>query len=148
MKICKPGTSFDELYEATADVVNSGLVKLGLYKSLEFNEIMNTETGRNRYYPHGCCHHIGLDVHDKGDYEVLEENMVFTIEPGIYIPSGSPVDEKWWDIPVRIEDDFLVTKEGCELLSDMAPRTSEEIEKLMEERSAFESIVLPDIDEK
>jgi len=147
-EVCKPGTTFDELYAATADVVNGGLVELGLYKSTRPIDFINTETGRNRYYPHGCCHHIGLDVHDKGEYDVLRENMVITIEPGIYIPAGSPADEKWWDIPVRIEDDFLVTKDGCELLSDMAPRTSDEIEELMKEESAFEGIVLPDIDGK
>ena len=49
---------------------------------------------------------------------------------------------------MRIEDDFLITEEGCELLSDMAPRKSEEIEKLMKETSPFDQIILPDIDEK
>ena len=63
--------------------------------------------------------------------------MVITIEPGIYIPEGSPCDEKWWDIPVRIEDDYLIKKDGIELLSDDAPRKSGEIEKLMKENSAF-----------
>ncbi len=147
-EVCRPGTKFSDLYAATVEVINNGLVELGLYKSNDPKDIVNTETGRNRYYPHGCCHHIGLDVHDKGEYDVLEENMVITIEPGIYIPADSPAPKKWWDIPVRIEDDFLITKDGCELLSDMAPRTSDEIEKLMEETSAFESIVLPDIEEK
>ena len=110
---------------------------LGLYKSLDSADVFNPETGRNRYYPHGCCHHIGLDVHDKGTYGLLQQNMVITIEPGIYIPNGSPCDEKWWDIPVRIEDDFLITKDGCELLSDLAPRKSDEIEELMKESSVF-----------
>jgi len=73
---------------------------------------------------------------------------VITIEPGIYIPSGSPTDPKWWDIPVRIEDDFLIQKEGCELLSDLAPRKSNEIEKLMKEPSVFDEVVLPNIDEE
>ncbi len=147
-KICKPGTKFTDLYAATADVINNGLVELGLYKSSDPKDIVNADTGRNRYYPHGCCHHIGLDVHDKGEYDVLEENMVITIEPGIYISKDSPAPQKWWDIPVRIEDDFLITKDGCELLSDMAPRTSDEIEALMKETSPFEGIVLPDIDGK
>lgn len=143
MDICKAGTSFDELYLATLEVVNNGLMEIGLYESLDTTDVFNPETGRNRYYPHGCCHHIGLDVHDKGTYDLLEENMVITIEPGIYIPEGSPCDEKWWDIPVRIEDDFLITNEGCELLSDLAPRKSEDIEKLMKEPSVFNSFDLP-----
>ncbi|MDH5602354.1 MAG: aminopeptidase P N-terminal domain-containing protein, partial [Cyclobacteriaceae bacterium] len=59
-KICREGTTFKALYEETARVVNEGLVALGIYKSLEKKDIINTATGRNRYYPHGCCHHIGL----------------------------------------------------------------------------------------
>lgn len=140
---CKAGVSFSTLYETTAKIVNQGLVDLGLYESLTMEAIVNPETGRNRYYPHGCCHHIGLDVHDKGFYDALEENMTITIEPGIYIPNGSPADKKWWDIPVRIEDDYLITKDGCELLSDKAPRKSDEIEKLMKENSIFTDYELP-----
>lgn len=143
---CKEGTTFKALYDATAMVVNEGLVELGLYKSTDPKDMINPETGRNRYYPHGCCHHIGLDVHDKGEYVKLEENMVITIEPGIYIPEGSPTDKKWWNIPVRIEDDFLIKKDGCELLSDKAPRNSEEIEKLMAQPSAFDAVKLPDLE--
>ncbi|MTI20599.1 aminopeptidase P family protein, partial [Fulvivirga sp. RKSG066] len=145
-KICKEGTSFQDLYLATAEVINQGLVDLGLYRSTNQKDIENPETGRNRYYPHGCCHHIGLDVHDNGEYIKLEENMVITIEPGIYITEGSPADEKWWNIPVRIEDDFLIKKDGCELLSDKAPRKSEEIEKLMAEPSPFDAIELPELE--
>ena len=119
-----------------------------MYESTDETDMINPETGRNRYYPHGCCHHIGLDVHDKGEYDVLTANMVITIEPGIYIPENSPADEKWWNIPVRIEDDYLITKDGCELLSNMAPRKSSEIEALMKESSPFDAIVLPNLDEK
>ena len=144
--ICNAGTSFDDLYLATLEVVNNGLLELGLYKSLDTADVFNPDTGRNRYYPHGCCHHIGLDVHDKGFYDLLEENMVITIEPGIYIPEGSPCDEKWWDIPVRIEDDFLITKDGCELLSDLAPRKSEDVEAVMKEPSVFNDFDLPTIE--
>ncbi len=146
MKICKAGTQFSDLYMATAEVINNGLVELGIYKSTKREDVINPETGRNRYYPHGCCHHIGLDVHDKGEYVQLEENMLITIEPGIYIPEGSPTDEKWWNIPVRIEDDYLITKEGCELLSDRAPRTTDDIEQLMAQPSPFDAVVLPDLE--
>lgn len=146
MKVCKEGTTFKEIYQATADIINQGLVDLGIYKSLEKEDIINPATGRNRYYPHGCCHHIGLDVHDKGEYDTLQANMVITIEPGIYIPEGSPCDPKWWNIPVRIEDDFLVTPDGYELLSEAAPRKSEEIEALMQEPSPFDAIELPSLE--
>ncbi|MEP2277680.1 MAG: aminopeptidase P family protein [Reichenbachiella sp.] len=142
---CKAGIPFSVLYETTKEIVNNGLVELGLYESVADEDVINPETGRNRYYPHGCCHHIGLDVHDKGMYGDLEENMTITIEPGIYIPSGSPSDKKWWDIPVRIEDDYLITKDGCELMSNKAPRKSDEIEELMKESSIFTDYQLPEL---
>jgi len=143
MAVCRDGATFKEIYQATAEVINQGLLELGIFKSLEKEDMVNPATGRNRYYPHGCCHHIGLDVHDKGNYDTLRANMVITIEPGIYIPEGSPCDPKWWDIPVRIEDDFLVTENGYELLSGAAPRRSEEIEVLMKETSFFNNTDLP-----
>ena len=136
MKICKPGTAFDELKVVTQKVINQGLRELGIIAS---------EKTSHLYYPHGCCHHIGLDVHDRGVYDTLRENMVITIEPGIYIPEGSKCDKKWWNIAVRIEDDYLVTKEGYELLSKLAPRKPEDIEAMMAQKSAFEDFELPDL---
>ena len=64
MAICKEGASFEELYLATLQVINQGLLKLGIVKSLEKEDLIDPKTGRHRYYPHGCCHHIGLDVHE------------------------------------------------------------------------------------
>lgn len=147
-ELCKEGTTFAALTAITEKVINAGLVELGLYKSTDKSEIVDPATGRNRYNPHGCCHHIGLDVHDKGNYDLLKEGMVITIEPGIYVRNGSPADQRWWDIPVRIEDDFLVKKDGCELLSEMAPRKSEEIEKVMKESSVLQNFQLPNLDRK
>ncbi|GAA5029443.1 Xaa-Pro aminopeptidase [Marivirga lumbricoides] len=146
MKVCKAGTPFSELYQQTLVIINEGLLELGIVKSLEPKDLIDPKTGRHRYYPHGCCHHIGLDVHDAGNYKLLEEGMVITIEPGIYIPEGSPCDPKWWNIPVRIEDDYLITADGFELLSKDAPRKSDEIEALMKEVSAFTQFNLPDLE--
>ncbi len=120
-------------------IINEGLAKLGVIKSP--NE-------RHGYFPHGTSHHIGLDVHDPGNYGLFEENMVVTMEPGIYIPEGSPCDKKWWGIAVRIEDDILVTKNGPINLSGEAPRKSEEIEKMMAQPSVLDSFLLPDLDKK
>ncbi|MFN8340874.1 MAG: aminopeptidase P family protein [Cyclobacteriaceae bacterium] len=136
MKICKPGTSFTSIYQATKEIIDKGLIELGIAKPGE----------RHNYYPHGCCHHIGLDVHDRGPYEVLEENMAITIEPGIYIPENSPCDPKWWGIAVRIEDDFLVTRGGFEHLSVLGPRTVKDIEETMKLPSPLDAFVLPDLD--
>jgi Xaa-Pro aminopeptidase len=139
MKICKEGTSFGDLTAATKKIINKGLAELG---------IISSETEQHMYYPHGCCHHIGLDVHDKGNYDKLMENMVITIEPGIYIPENSQCDKKWWGIAVRIEDDYLVKKDGYEHLSLGAPRRVDEIEALMKLPSALDDFQLPAIDVK
>lgn len=137
MKICKPGTQFNQLKKVTDDVIDKGLKELGIIKS---------ESEQHFFYPHGCCHHIGLDVHDRGRYDYLRENMVFTIEPGIYIPENSKCDKKWWGIAVRIEDNFLVTNSGCEHLSLLAPRETQEIELMMAQPSALDDFILPDLD--
>ncbi len=81
----------------------------------------------DRYFVHGLSHWLGMDVHDVGDYGTpLAPGMVFTIEPGIYIPEE--------EIGIRIEDDVLVTEQGYELLSGAAPRHPDEIEALMATR--------------
>jgi Xaa-Pro aminopeptidase len=95
------------------------------------------------YYIHGVSHHLGLDVHDKNVTPLLKENMVITVEPGIYIPKGSPCDPKWWDIAVRIEDDVVITKNGFENLSKDSPRKVEEVEKMAAKESAVNQLVLP-----
>ena len=118
-------------------IVNQGLFQLGIINSLD---------EKHPYYPHGTSHHIGLDVHDPGNYGNFEENMVVTMEPGIYIPDGSNCDERWWGIGIRIEDDILVTKTGPENLSAEAPRTIEEIEKMMAKKSILDDFVLPNLD--
>lgn len=148
MSIAKAGVPFSAIYDTTLAVINKGLLELGIIKSLNEEDLIDPSTGRHRYYPHGCCHHIGLDVHDLGQYGLLETNMVITIEPGIYIPEGSPCDEKWWGIPVRIEDDYIILDDGIEMLSKDAPRSSSEVEKLMKEESAFGKFNLPSLDEK
>lgn len=136
MKICKPGTTFAQLTMVTKRVVNQGLKQLGIIES---------ENEQHLYYPHGCCHHIGLDVHDRGAYDVLRENMVITIEPGIYIPENAACDKKWWGIAVRIEDDYLITRNGHEHLSASAPRTVEAIEATMKMPSPLDDFVLPEL---
>ena len=79
------------------------------------------------YFIHGLSHWLGMDVHDVGDYGTpLKPGMVFTIEPGIYLPAEA--------LGVRIEDDVLVTANGAEWLSARAPKTTVEIERLMSSR--------------
>jgi len=133
MAACKPGTAFSEVDAIAKRVINQGLAELGII----------VRGQRHRYFPHGTSHHLGLDVHDRGSYGPLEEGMVLTVEPGIYIPEGSDCDPKWWNIAVRIEDDVLITESGYINLSEDAPRTSEAIESMMEKPSILEDWVLP-----
>ena len=131
---CRPGSEFNAPNKATQEVVASGLLALGIIKKKE---------EFRRYYPHGASHYLGLDVHDRGSYGPLQAGNVITVEPGIYIPVGSPCDSKWWNIGVRIEDDALITTTGYENLSAEAPRTVADIEKLMAQPSALEAWKLP-----
>lgn len=125
-KILKEGTNFQDIEKTARDVVTKGLVQLGILKDEKENRL---------YYPHGCSHFLGLDVHDKGIYDKLAENMIITVEPGIYIPEGSACDKKWWGIAVRIEDDILIKKDGYENLSVLAARKAEDVEKMAAQKS-------------
>lgn len=131
------GTSMQTPNKEAVKIINEGLYALGIIKSAK---------AYHSYFPHGSMHHIGLDVHDPGNYNKFEENMVVTMEPGIYIPKGSDCDEKWWGIAVRIEDDILITKNGPVNLSARAPRTSEAIEAAMQLPSVLDSFNLPKLD--
>lgn len=133
-KTLKDGSKWPDASRVARDVIAEGLFKLGIIKN-------KSEVGK--YYPHGLGHHIGLDVHDKGTYDTLRQNMVVTIEPGIYIPKNSDCDKKWWSIAVRIEDDALITKDGYELLSSFAPRSIDAIEKMIAEKSVLDNYKLP-----
>ncbi len=131
------GNNFRVSHQATQRIINNGLLKLGIIKSL---------TEKHNYYPHGSSHHIGLDVHDPGEYGTFKANMVITVEPGIYIPENSDCDKKWWGIAVRIEDDILVTDRDPVNLSALAPRKADEIEKMMQQESVLSGFVLPILD--
>ena len=127
------GNSFNDIYLKSYDIIAKGLIDLG---------IIDDYREARKYYPHGVSHHIGLDVHDPGSRNLME-NMVITVEPGIYIPENSNTDPKWWNIGVRIEDDILITNSGPVNLSIDAPRRSDEIEVIMAEDSPINQLVLP-----
>lgn len=128
IKACKAGNRFWEPNIMATQVIQRRLLGLGIIKKP--NDV-------NKYFMHGTSHYLGLDVHDAGLYGNLVPGNVITVEPGIYIPEGSDCDPKWWNIGVRIEDDILITNGEPENLSESAPRTIEEIEKLMKEISIF-----------
>ncbi|MET0050122.1 MAG: Xaa-Pro aminopeptidase [Candidatus Thiodiazotropha sp.] len=132
----KPGNHWNDPHNAAVKVITRGLIKLGILKGTPAKLIR--EDKYKPFFPHRTGHWIGMDVHDVGDYKVdgawrlLEPGMVMTIEPGLYIPAGMKgVAKKWWDIGIRIEDDVLVTREGCEVLTRDVPKSVEEIEAVM-----------------
>jgi Xaa-Pro aminopeptidase len=94
-----------------------------------------------KYFMHGTSHYLGLDVHDPGTYGKLAAGQVITVEPGIYIPDGSPCDPKWWNIGIRIEDDVLITDSGYEVMSSCIPKTIAEIERIMAQSGVFDELV-------
>ncbi|MBL7890178.1 MAG: aminopeptidase P N-terminal domain-containing protein [Bacteroidia bacterium] len=128
IKACKSGAEFRASHKAAVAVIQKGLKDLGIIKNS--NDFM-------KYFFHGTSHYLGLDVHDAGNYGRLFPGNVITVEPGIYIPSGSDCDPKWWNIGVRIEDDILITNGEPEVLSGKLPKKVEEIEALMKEESLF-----------
>jgi len=127
IKVMKPGADFQTDVQAKAvEVIQAGLMKLGI--------IMSKEEYK-KYLPHGVGHPVGLWVHDVGGQVKLEPGMVWTIEPGIYIPDGAAgVDPKYYNIGVRIEDDVLITEDGNRVMSAAVPKTIEDIERLMKKR--------------
>lgn len=137
----RPGNHWNEPHETATRVLTQGLIKAGILKG-HLKSLMKDRVYA-QYYMHRTGHWLGMDVHDVGDYKIegewrtLEPGMVLTIEPGLYLPKGTKgLAKKWWDIGVRIEDDVLVTKEGCDVLSKDAPKTVKEIETLMSQEQA------------
>lgn len=132
----RPGNDWNTPHERAVEIITEGLVELGVLKG-DPARLVEREAYK-RFFMHRTGHWIGLDVHDVGDYKVdgrwreLEPGMVMTVEPGIYIPPDARgVARKWQGIGVRIEDDVAVTRQGPRVLSDGAPKTVAEIERLM-----------------
>jgi len=134
--VIAPGKHWNHAHEATVQVITEGLVALGLLKG-SVEALIESEAYR-AFYMHRAGHWLGMDVHDVGEYKVggqwrvLEPGMALTVEPGIYIGADNQsVAKKWRGIGVRIEDDVVVTKQGCEILTSGVPKTVAEIEALM-----------------
>ena len=118
-----PGTTINKINERVENLLQEEHIKLGLYTQEDVNNQDPNMPLVKKYYPHGTCHFIGLDVHDVGDRtSILEEGMVLTCEPGIYIPEEN--------IGIRIENDVLVGLKPIDLMANI-PKEVEEIEKLM-----------------
>ena len=131
-----PGNLWEDPHEAAAEELTKGMVRLGILEG-RVKQLIK-DKAYTKYFMHRTGHWLGMDVHDVGDYKIdnewrtLEPGMVLTIEPGLYFPSGTKsLAKKWWGIGIRIEDDVLVTRDGHEVLSKDAPKTTDDIEALM-----------------
>ena len=145
----KPGNTFMQPHEAALQVLTQGLLDTKLLKLSELGSLQNAieSAAYRRFYMHRTSHWLGMDVHDVGSYReklsieqnssedkpwrVLQPGMTLTIEPGLYIRPADDIDESFWNIGIRIEDDVYVNDSGCELLSRGVPVNPEEIEALM-----------------
>jgi len=136
-EVTRPGALWNDPHDAAVAVLAQGMVDLGLLKG-RVEDIIEKGDYR-RFYMHRTGHWLGMDVHDAGEYKLdgqwraLEAGMVLTIEPGCYIRPADDVPEAFWHIGVRIEDDALVTPNGCELITADAPKSVDDIEALMRE---------------
>ena len=131
----RPGVAYEAGHVAAVEVLTEGLLALGMLQG-NLGEAIKREDYK-RFYRHKTGHWLGLDVHDVGEYRLdgesrlLEPGMVFTIEPGLYIPAAPDLPAKWHGIGVRIEDDVLVTAEGHRVLTGALERSADEVEALM-----------------
>ena len=133
----KPGNNWNAAHEAAVEVLVRGLLDLGLLSG-DLEQIIEDESYRT-FYMHRTGHWLGMDVHDVGEYRIDKEwrpliaGMTLTVEPGLYIaPDCEEVEPRWRGIGIRIEDDIVVTTDGCHVLSHKVPKTVADIEALMD----------------
>jgi Xaa-Pro aminopeptidase len=155
----KPGARFTDPHEAAVKVLAQGMLDVGLLDRDKVGSLADVIEKRAYFpfYMHRTGHWLGMDVHDCGSYvepgevgqvserkdplsgeiiknrpsRVLRPGMVLTIEPGIYVRPGEGVPEAFHNIGIRIEDDAIVTAQGCELITRGVPVKASEIEALM-----------------
>lgn len=132
IKASGPGRSIQSVYLAAVEVLTEGLKELKVLRGKTSDLIKKRAFAP--YFPHGIGHSLGLDVHDVGELRgpsvnaKLQEQMVFTIEPGLYFPK--PIGEAP-ACGIRIEDDILITSSGNRNLSKLIPKEIEDVEALM-----------------
>lgn len=134
----KPKQTLGQLNHLCCEVLTQGLLELNILSG-DYQTLLDDKACK-KYFIHGLGHWLGLDVHDVGDYQMVdkkqtrsfEAGMVMTIEPGLYIPlDDESVDKKWRGIGIRIEDNIVVTDQGHENLTVNAPKSITDIECLM-----------------
>ena len=155
----RAGARFTDPHDATVQVLAQGMLDVGLLDRNKVGTADDVIASRAyfQFYMHRTGHWLGMDVHDCGSYvepgeigqtserkdplsgetitnrpsRILQPGMVLTIEPGLYVRPAPDVPEAFWNIGIRIEDDAIVTPEGCELASRGVPVLATEIEAMM-----------------
>ncbi|MEJ7628656.1 MAG: aminopeptidase P family protein [Nocardioidaceae bacterium] len=135
----KPGAGFRDFHVAAQTVLAQGLADMGVLPCSAEEAMEKTNRVHHRWTLHGTGHMLGLDVHDCASAREenylegkLEPGMVLTVEPGLYFQSADLLaPETLRGVGIRIEDDVLVTEDGCRNLSAELPRTVEEVESWM-----------------
>jgi len=131
----RPGAAWDVPHDAAVRVLAQGMIDFGLCQG-GLDQVLETGDYK-RFYMHRTGHWLGLDVHDAGEYKLdgkwrpLAAGMVLTVEPGCYIRPAEGVPEAYWNIGVRIEDDVLVTANGCEVITAETPKSVADVEALV-----------------
>jgi Xaa-Pro aminopeptidase len=133
----RPGATVAEIHRAALRSLVGALVEHGLLRGVA-DELVEDEQAYKPFFPHQTSHWLGLDVHDVGDYTVdgrprpLQPGMVLTIEPGLYLPAAATdVPPELRGTGIRIEDDVLVTAEGCEVLTAALPAAADAVEGMV-----------------
>lgn len=124
-KMLVPGAYWKEYHVEVGKLMTSALLDLGLLDKADVQNENPEQPAYKKYFMHGTSHHMGLDTHDYGLlFEPISENMVFTVEPGIYLPEEG--------FGIRLEDDVVVQAQGApiNLMKDI-PIEADEIESLM-----------------
>jgi len=123
-KMLRPGNVIPEYHKEVGKLMEKELIGLGLIDSTDVKNQNPNSPAYKKYFMHGTSHHLGLDVHDVPNiYKPMKEGMVFTVEPGIYIPEEN--------LGIRLENDVVITKDGTFDLMRNIPVEADEIEEIM-----------------
>jgi Xaa-Pro aminopeptidase len=124
-KMLVPGTFWKQYHVEVGKIMTSELLGLGLIDKVDVQNENPDWPAYKKYFMHGTSHHMGLDTHDYGLlHEPMQSNMVFTVEPGIYIPEEG--------FGIRLEDDMVIQEKGAAFnLMRNIPIEIEEIESIM-----------------
>lgn len=131
----KPGCHWNDPHDAAVKVLTRGLRDIGVLKG-KLPQLIKDEAYKP-YYMHRTGHWLGLDVHDVGEYKlngdwrVLEPGMVLTVEPGLYLGNSRKIPKEFRNIGIRIEDNVVVTKKGCDVITGSVPKDPDRIETFM-----------------